>query len=95
MMRKLLSGILFCVLALTGFAQDEYVDSLRRKLCVTKEDTVKVAIYKELFNYYIHYGNNGIADCYADTIFLYSKKSKSDDLISKSYFYKGIVKYIM
>ncbi len=94
-MKHFLTGILFCVLALCGFAQDEYVDSLRNELSVAKEDTIKVAIYKELFNYYIHYGNNGIGDCYADTILLYSKKSKSDDLIAKAYFYKGIVKYIM
>ena len=94
-MKNFLSGILFCVLALSGFAQDSYVDSLRRELAGVDEDSVKVAIYKELFNFYIHYDNNEVADCYADTILLYSKKCNRKDLIAKAYFYKGIVKYII
>ena len=94
-MKHFLTGILFCVLALGSFAQDEYVDSLRNELSVAKEDTIKVAIYKELFNFYIHYDNNEVADCYADTILLYSKKCNRKDLIAKAYFYKGIVKYII
>lgn len=94
-MKHFLMGILFCVLALGGFAQDEYVDSLRKELAVADEDSVKVTIYKELFNFYIHYDNNEVADCYADTILLYSKKCNRKDLIAKAYFYKGIVKYII
>jgi len=94
-MKNFLSGILFCVLALSGFAQDSYVDSVRNEIASTDEDSVKVAIYKELFDYYIHYDNNEIADCYADTILLYSKKSNRKGLIAKAYFYKGIVKYII
>ena len=54
-MKNFLSGILFCVLALTGFAQDEYVDSLSRELAVADSDSAKIVIYGELFDYYYQY----------------------------------------
>ena len=93
-MKNFLSGILFCVLALSGFAQDEYVDSLRRELAVSDDDKTKIGIYGELFDYFYQYDNN-IADNYADTILLYSIKCKSEYFFASGYSCKGIVKYAM
>ncbi len=90
-MKHFLTGILFCVLALGCFAQDEYVDSLRRELAVAVEDTVKIAIYEELFDYYSKFDNN-IAVCYADTILLHAFKSKSYHWMAVGFRSKGIVK---
>ena len=90
-MKHFLTGILFCVLALGGFAQDEYVDSLKNELAVAVEDTVKIAIYEELFDYYSKFDNN-IAVCYADTILLHAIKYKSYHWMAVGFRSKGIVK---
>ena len=76
-MKHFLTGILFCVLALSGFAQDEYVDSLRKELGKTNDDTAKIKFYKEYFDYYTLYDND-IAELYADTILQYAIKYNSD-----------------
>ena len=67
MMKKFFLGILFCVVALAGLAQDEYVDSLRRDLAETNDDLEKAEIYDLLFEYYYYSQiDNNIAYCYAD-----------------------------
>ncbi|MBR5984571.1 MAG: SpoIIE family protein phosphatase [Bacteroidales bacterium] len=93
-MKNFLSGILFCVLALTGFAQDEYVDSLRRELAKTDDDWKKIEIYEYFIQYYSQIDNN-IADEYADTFLLYSEKLKYPELQAYAYYCKGNVKYLM
>ena len=50
-MKNFLSGILFCVLALTGFAQDEYVDSLRREVSTSNDIGKKIELYGNIFDY--------------------------------------------
>ena len=90
-MKNFLSGILFCVLALNGFAQDEYVDSLRRELVAADKDSTKIIIYGNLFDYYLNIDND-IADSYADTILLYSRKYSVSSYASACVC-KGIVKY--
>ena len=91
-MKHFLSGILFCVLALSGFAQDSYVDSLKQEVATTNDDWRKVEIYAELIDYYSQIDNN-IADCYADTFLLYSKKYEYSELHTYAYIYKGNIKY--
>lgn len=93
-MKHFLTGILFCVLALSGFAQDEYVDSLRRELAVADSDSAKIVIYGELFDYYYQYDNN-IADNYADTILLYAPKCNSIKFCAYAYSCKGSIKYLI
>lgn len=92
-MRKiLLTYISVCMIALASFAQDEYVDSLRREVIAADNDWRKVEIYAELFDYYSQTDNN-IADCYADTFLLYSEKYKFPELNTYAYMCKGSVKY--
>ena len=43
-MKHFLTGILFCVLALGGFAQDEYVDSLKREVATSNDIGKKIAL---------------------------------------------------
>ena len=93
-MKHFLTGILFCVLALSGFAQDEYVDSLKNELATADSDSARIGIYGELFDYYYQYDNN-IADKYADTILLYSLKCKSKYFFASAYSCKAVVKYAM
>lgn len=90
-MKHFLTGILFCVLALGGFAQDEYVDSLRNELAVA-DDTTKASLYYDLFDYYSHIDNN-LSDKYADTILLYANKCNSEYWLDVAYLSKGFVKY--
>lgn len=90
-MKNFLSGILFCVLALSVFAQDEYVDSLRNELAGADNDSVRIGIYVELFDYYSQTDNN-IADCYADTILLHALKCKSYHWAAVGFRSKGTVK---
>lgn len=93
-MKNFLSGILFCVLALGGFAQDEYVDSLRRELAKTDDDLEKAEIYDLLFEYYYYSQiDNNIAYCYADTFLLYSEKCQLSGLRAYAYYCKGLAKY--
>lgn len=94
-MKHFLTGILFCVLALGGFAQDSYVDSLRYELDKSKNDSVRIEIYGELLSYYLYYNDNNLADLYADTLIFYSKKCKRTDLLANAYCCKGIVKYLI
>ncbi len=91
-MKHFLTGILFCVLALGGFAQDEYVDSLKRELITADDDWRKVEIYAELFDYYLPIDNN-IADNYADALLLYSERLRYPELCAYAYYCKGYVKY--
>lgn len=91
-MKNFLSGILFCVLALTGFAQDEYVDSLRRELAKTDDDWVKIELYERFFEHYSGVDNN-IADNYADTILIYSERLNFSELRAYAYYCKGLAKY--
>lgn len=91
-MKNFLTGILFCVLALGGFAQDEYVDSLKQEVATTNNDWRKVELYAELIDYYSQFDNN-IADCYADTFLLYSEKYEFPELHTYAYIYKGNIKY--
>ncbi len=90
-MKHFLTGILFCVLALGGFAQDEYVDSLRRELVVSKDDSAKIVIYKQFFDYY-SLSDNYIAELYADTILLYAIKYDSDYWKAVGFRSKGVSK---
>lgn len=90
-MKHFLTGILFCVLALGGFAQDEYVDSLRKELAVA-DDATKTSLYYDLFDYYSRIDNN-LSDKYADTILLYAQKMASERWLSEGYRCKGLVKY--
>ncbi len=90
-MKNFLTGILFCVLALGGFAQDEYVDSLRNELAVA-DDATKTSLYYDLFDYYSRIDNN-LSDKYADTILLYAQKMASERWLSEGYRCKGLVKY--
>lgn len=90
-MKNFLTGILFCVLALGGFAQDEYVDSLRKELAVA-DDATKTSLYYDLFDYYSRIDNN-LSDKYADTILLYAQKMASERWLSEGYRCKGLVKY--
>ncbi len=93
-MKKLLLGILFCVLALGGLAQDEYVDSLRNELGKTTDDLEIAEIYDLLFEYYYYSQiDNNIAYCYADTFLLYSEKCQLSGLRAYAYYCKGLVKY--
>ena len=94
-MKHFLTCILFCVLALGCFAQDEYVDSLKRELAVADSDSAKIVIYGELFDYYYQYDNINIADNYADSILLYSLKCKSKYFFASAYSSKAVVKYAM
>lgn len=93
-MKHFLMGILFCVLALGGFAQDEYVDSLRRELVAVDNDSVRIGIYGDLFDYY-YQCNNNIADDYADTILLYAQKCNSIEFCAYAYSCKGSIKYLI
>jgi serine phosphatase RsbU (regulator of sigma subunit) len=93
-MKNFLSGILFCVLALNGFAQDEYVDSLKNELGKTDDDWVKIELYERLFEHYTQIDNN-IADNYADTLLIYSKRLKYPELDAYAYYCKGYVKYLI
>ena len=88
-MKHFLTGILFCVLALGGFAQDEYVDSLRRELVVSKDDSAKIVIYKQFFDYY-SLSDNYIAELYADTILQYAIKYYSDYWKAVGFRSKGV-----
>lgn len=90
-MKHFLTGILFCVLALGCFAQDEYVDSLRRELVVSKDDSAKIVIYKQFFDYY-SLSDNYIAELYADTILLYAIKYDSDYWKAVGFRSKGVSK---
>ena len=90
-MKNFLSGILFCVLALGGFAQDSYVDSLRRELAETP-DPQKCEIYEKLSDHYLH-NVNEIANCYADTILSYAKKYKLEYYYAAAYSIKATIKY--
>lgn len=93
-MKHFLTGILFCVLALCGFAQDEYVDSLRNELAKTDDDLEKAEIYDLLFEYYYYSQiDNNIAYCYADTFLLYSEKCQLSGLRAYAYYCKGLAKY--
>lgn len=93
-MKNFLTGILFCVLALCGFAQDEYVDSLRNELAKTDDDLEKAEIYDLLFEYYYYSQiDNNIAYCYADTFLLYSEKCQLSGLRAYAYYCKGLAKY--
>lgn len=93
-MKHFLTGILFCVLALGGFAQDEYVDSLRNELAKTDDDLEKAEIYDLLFEYYYYSQiDNNIAYCYADTFLLYSEKCQLSGLRAYAYYCKGLAKY--
>ena len=91
-MKHFLMGILFCVLALGGFAQDEYVDSLKREAAATDDDWRKVEIYAELFDYYYQIDNN-IADIYTDTLLIYSERLRYSELNAYAYYCKGLTKY--
>jgi len=90
-MKNFLSGILFCVLALGGFAQDEYVDSLRKELATAKEDSAKIVVYKQLFDCY-SLSDNYIAELYADTILQYAIKYDSDYWKAVGFRSKGVSK---
>ena len=90
-MKHFLSGILFCVLALNGFAQDEYVDSLRKELAKTKEDSAKIVVYMQLFDCY-SLSDNYIAELYADTILQYAIKYDSDYWKAVGFRSKGVSK---
>lgn len=93
-MKHFLTGILFCVLALGCFAQDEYVDSLKNELAKTDDDLEKAEIYDLLFEYYYYSQiDNNIAYCYADTFLLYSEKCQLSGLRAYAYYCKGLVKY--
>ena len=93
-MKHFLTGILFCVLALGGFAQDEYVDSLKNELAKTDDDLEKAEIYDLLFEYYYYSQiDNNIAYCYADTFLLYSEKCQLSGLRAYAYYCKGLAKY--
>lgn len=93
-MKHFLMGILFCVLALSGFAQDEYVDSLKNELAKTDDDLEKAEIYDLLFEYYYYSQiDNNIAYCYADTFLLYSEKCQLSGLRAYAYYCKGLAKY--
>lgn len=91
-MKNFLTGILFCVLALGGFAQDEYVDSLRKELGKTDDDWVKIELYERFFEYYSGLDNN-IADKYADTLLIYSERLNFSELRAYAYYCKGLAKY--
>ena len=93
-MKNFLSGILFCVLALTCFAQNEYVDSLRNELAKTDDDLEKAEIYDLLFEHYYYLQiDNNVAYCYADTFLLYSEKCQLSGLRAYAYYCKGLAKY--
>ena len=91
-MKNFLTGILFCVLTLGGFAQDEYVDSLRKELGKTDDDWVKIELYERFFEYYSGLDNN-IADKYADTLLIYSERLNFSELRAYAYYCKGLAKY--
>ena len=91
-MKNFLSGILFCVLALSGYAQDNYVDSLKKELA-SLHDTTSLKIYYDLFVYYSDYDNN-IAEQYADTLLFVSQKYESEHWEAIAYWSKGLVKYL-
>ena len=90
-MKKFLLGILFCVGTLAGFAQDNYVDSLRLKLN-RHQDSTCLSIYYDLFVYYSDLDNN-VATKYADTLLFYSKKYASLYWEAVAYYTKGSMKY--
>ena len=90
-MKHFLTGILFCVLALGCFAQDEYVDSLRKELATAKEDSAKILVYKQLFDCY-SLSDNYIAELYADTILQYAIKYDSDYWKAVGFRSKGVSK---
>lgn len=91
-MKHFLTGILFCVLALGSFAQDEYVDSLRKELAKTDDDWVKIELYERFFEHYSGVDNN-IADKYADTLLIYSERLNFSELRAYAYYCKGLAKY--
>ncbi|MEO7044271.1 MAG: ATP-binding protein [Ferruginibacter sp.] len=61
--------MLFVFIIASGFAQDTNIDSLKKTLALTKEDTGRVNVYLEISKYYnykypdsvLDYGNSGLA----------------------------------
>lgn len=90
-MKNFLSGILFCVLALSGIAQDSYVDSLRRELHYA-QDTSVMHLYWNLAKYYSSFDNE-LFDNYLDTLLLFSKKYSSEYWEALAYNNKGMLRY--
>ena len=90
-MKHFLTGILFCVLALGGFAQDSYVDSLKREVATSNDIGKKIELYGNIFDYYLNL-DNIIADQYADTILIYSQYCNINSYAAANVC-KGTVKY--
>lgn len=90
-MKHFLTGILFCVLALSGFAQDSYVDSLKREVATSNDIGKKIELYGNIFDYYLNL-DNIIADQYADTILIYSQYCNINSYAAANVC-KGTVKY--
>lgn len=90
-MKHFLTGILFCVLALGCFAQDEYVDSLKREVATSNDIGKKIELYGNIFDYYLNL-DNIIADQYADTILIYSQYCNINSYAAANVC-KGTVKY--
>jgi tetratricopeptide (TPR) repeat protein len=90
-MKNFLAGILFCVLALNGFAQDEYVDSLKREMS-NAHDTSVMSICWKIADFYSS-SDNELFDNYMDTLLFYSKKYSSGYWEAKAYRSKGLIKY--
>ncbi len=90
-MKNFLSGILFCVLALGGFAQDSYVDSLKMEL-QSAHDTSALRICWNIAEYYSSF-DNSLFDNYLDTLLLFSKKYSSEYWEALAYNNRGLIRY--
>lgn len=94
---KFLRSILFFIaigmqLPCAVVAQDEYVDSLRKEILKAENDSIKIGIYGELFDFYIQTDNN-MADIYADSVLLCASRCKSSEISAYAYVTKASVKY--